>query len=598
MPNRVSILYAEDDKSVIAFVQVLFKKIENIKITFAPNGLEALELYKKNEHGFDIVISDMLMPVMDGFELIEQIKAIKNDQIILMVTGMEEKKDLIRAIELRVNFFIEKPIKPKMFQTTLEDAINLVYKERQNALSQILLKQYKKTIDANTIVSKTNLKGEITYVNDHFCDITGYTKDELIGKPYNIIKDPASPKSLYRSIWKIIKEQKQVWSGELKNRKKDGSPYWVQSSVSPILDTKGEIIEFIAIETDITQQEQIKEYFESQLKITSKEFDKALNLSTQYESCIDQTNAIIRTDTANIITYVNEKFCQASGFKPNDLLGKNCEILRDISMIERGDCAKFRQQLSCNETVSAVFKNISKQKVPFYMDTLIYPITDIDGKTIEHLHLMYDVTEIITLNQEIENTQKEVVFTMGAIGETRSKETGNHVKRVAEYSYLLAKLYGLEEKEAELIKMASPMHDIGKVAIADGILNKEGRLTKEEFDKMKEHSQIGHDMLKGSTRPIMKTSAIIALEHHERWDGNGYPNGKSGEDIHLYGRLTAICDVFDALGSDRCYKKAWSLEKILKLFEAERGRQFDPHLMGLFLDNLDQFLEIRDTYLD
>jgi PAS domain S-box-containing protein len=598
MPNRVSILYAEDDKSVIAFVQVLFKKIENIKITFAPNGLEALELYKKNEHGFDIVISDMLMPVMDGFELIEQIKAIKNDQIILMVTGMEEKKDLIRAIELRVNFFIEKPIKPKMFQTTLEDAINLVYKERQNALSQILLKQYKKTIDANTIVSKTNLKGEITYVNDHFCDITGYTKDELIGKPYNIIKDPASPKSLYRSIWKIIKEQKQVWSGELKNRKKDGSPYWVQSSVSPILDTKGEIIEFIAIETDITQQEQIKEYFESQLKITSKEFDKALNLSTQYESCIDQTNAIIRTDTANIITYVNEKFCQASGFKPNDLLGKNCEILRDISMIERGDCAKFKQQLSCNETVSAVFKNISKQKVPFYMDTLIYPITDIDGKTIEHLHLMYDVTEIITLNQEIENTQKEVVFTMGAIGETRSKETGNHVKRVAEYSYLLAKLYGLEEKEAELIKMASPMHDIGKVAIADGILNKEGRLTKEEFDKMKEHSQIGHDMLKGSTRPIMKTSAIIALEHHERWDGNGYPNGKSGEDIHLYGRLTAICDVFDALGSDRCYKKAWSLEKILKLFEAERGRQFDPHLMGLFLDNLDQFLEIRDTYLD
>jgi putative two-component system response regulator len=201
-------------------------------------------------------------------------------------------------------------------------------------------------------------------------------------------------------------------------------------------------------------------------------------------------------------------------------------------------------------------------------------------------------------DKEIEATQKEVIFTMGAIGETRSKETGNHVKRVAEYSKLLALLYGMHEEEAELLKMASPMHDIGKVGIPDNILNKPGKLDADEWKIMKTHAELGYEMLKYSQRPILKAASIVAIEHHEKYNGSGYPNSKEGEDIHVYGRITAIADVFDALGSDRCYKKAWPLEKILELFKEEHGKHFDPHLMDLFLDNLDKFLEIRDTYID
>ncbi|HED34230.1 MAG TPA: response regulator [Gammaproteobacteria bacterium] len=208
------------------------------------------------------------------------------------------------------------------------------------------------------------------------------------------------------------------------------------------------------------------------------------------------------------------------------------------------------------------------------------------------------LAELKILNKEIIETQKEVIFTMGSIGETRSKETGQHVKRVAEYSRLFMLLSGLDRYEADLVAMASPMHDIGKVGIPDSILNKKGRLTEDEFEIMKTHAVLGYDMLKHSDRPIMRTAAIIALEHHEKWDGTGYPKGLEGKNIDLYSRITALADVFDALGSDRCYKKAWDDDRIFDLLKEQSGKHFDPELVRMFFDNIDDFFEIRSQYKD
>lgn len=206
--------------------------------------------------------------------------------------------------------------------------------------------------------------------------------------------------------------------------------------------------------------------------------------------------------------------------------------------------------------------------------------------------------EITALNREIEDTQREVVFTMGAIGESRSKETGNHVKRVAEYSKLLALYYGLGEEEAEMLKQASPMHDIGKVAIPDAVLNKPGRFDEEERRIMDTHAALGYEMLKHSNRPLLQMAATVAYEHHEKWNGSGYPRGLSGGNIHIYGRITALADVFDALGSDRVYKKAWEDEKIFTFFKEERGEHFDPRLIDIFFKHLDEFLAIREKLKD
>lgn len=206
------------------------------------------------------------------------------------------------------------------------------------------------------------------------------------------------------------------------------------------------------------------------------------------------------------------------------------------------------------------------------------------------------IEKINGLSQEIIDTQRELIFTMGEICETRSHETGQHVKRVAEYSYLLAKLCGCED--AELIQQATPMHDIGKVAISDNILHKTGKLTLEEWDAMKTHTTIGHRMLSISQRPLLRMAAIVALEHHEKWDGSGYPKGLVGEEITLAGRITALADVFDALGAVRCYKSAWALEDILNYFREQRGKHFDPVLLDLFFEHLDEFLAIRARFID
>jgi len=233
-------------------------------------------------------------------------------------------------------------------------------------------------------------------------------------------------------------------------------------------------------------------------------------------------------------------------------------------------------------------KNIPNDEIGDAIKSIAYTID----------HIANIIKEDRTLKQEIEDTQREIIFTMGAIGESRSKETGNHVKRVAEYSYLLAKLYGLSEDEATLIKEASPMHDIGKVAIPDNILKKPARLTPKEYEIMKTHAKLGYEMLKHSKRPIIKAASIIAYEHHEQYNGKGYPRGLKGEQIHIYGAITAVADVFDALGSDRCYKKAWNDEDIINYFIKETGEHFHPVLANLFLANYEEFIKIREKFKD
>lgn len=203
-----------------------------------------------------------------------------------------------------------------------------------------------------------------------------------------------------------------------------------------------------------------------------------------------------------------------------------------------------------------------------------------------------DITNVMKAEQEILKTQKDIIYAMGEIGETRSKETGNHVKRVALYSELLALKCGLNLQEAELIKLASPMHDIGKVGIEDKILNKPGKLTEDEFEIMKTHSILGYNMLKNSEKPILKAASIVAHEHHEKWDGSGYPRGLKKEEIPLSARIVAIADVFDALFSKRVYKEKWNLTEIENFFKENSSFHFDPKLCDLFLQNIDQFRNI------
>lgn len=345
------------------------------------------------------------------------------------------------------------------------------------------LKYLVSAFDKNVIFSKTDLKGIITHASEAFCKISEYTLDELIGRSHNIVRHPDMPKETFKQMWDALTEHEQ-WSGEIKNKKKNGGFYWVLAKIEAEYNTKNEHIGYHAVRHNITAQKEVEE-LKNELE----------NINTHLE---DQ---------------VNEK-----------------------------------------------------------------------------------IIEVIQLNKDIKESQKEIIFTMGTIGESRSKETGYHVKRVAEYSKLLALHSGIHEYEAELLKQASPMHDIGKIGIPDAILNKPGKLDEKEKNIMDTHSKLGYNMLKHSDKELLQAAAIVAHQHHEKWDGTGYPNKLQGEDIHIYGRITAIADVFDALGSDRVYKKSWRDEDIFDMFKKESGKHFDPTLIEIFFNHLDDFLEVRDKF--
>ena len=204
----------------------------------------------------------------------------------------------------------------------------------------------------------------------------------------------------------------------------------------------------------------------------------------------------------------------------------------------------------------------------------------------------------VLLAHDIQESQREIVFMLGETVETRSQETGQHVRRVAEYCRCLGRAYGLPEADVERLWLAAPLHDFGKIGIPDRILNKPGKLDAEEWAIMQTHAAIGGELLARSAREAMQWAAVVARTHHERWDGQGYPAGLAGEAIPIAGRMAAIADVYDALTSRRCYKEPWPLERVYEYLQEQRGRQFDPQLVDLFMSVRGEMEAIRERFPD
>lgn len=198
--------------------------------------------------------------------------------------------------------------------------------------------------------------------------------------------------------------------------------------------------------------------------------------------------------------------------------------------------------------------------------------------------------------EQLKQAHVDLVHRLGRAAEYKDTDTGEHIARMSQYSKLLALEFGMGEQQAELLRQAAPMHDVGKIGIPDAILLKPGRLTPDEFDHMKQHATIGAQILANSSSPLLQLAHKLAIEHHEKWDGSGYPNGLKGEQISVEGRIVAIADVFDALTSKRPYKEAWGVEEALEHMQAQAGKHFDPHLINLFVNKLDAIIAIKNAY--
>ena len=332
-----------------------------------------------------------------------------------------------------------------------------------------------------------------------------------------------------------------------------------------------------------------------------------INEDHNYQETLIESNnnAIIAINEKREILTFNKKAEDIFGFTKDEMIGEdNLHLIMPEGFFKKHDKASF-----------SFFKSKKSIGILHHTHELfgkrkngeIFPIRISFGVNAKATIVIANIADIsseqdakneqLRLINEIEQTQTEIISTLGTTIESRDENTKHHVDRVSLYSKKLALLYGLDEEEAEKIRLASPLHDVGKIIIPDSILNKPSSLTKAEFEFIKSHAQAGYDILKNSKRELLKMASIIAHQHHEKFDGTGYPQGLKGDNIHIYGRITAIADVFDALSTPRVYKEAWSDEKVKNVLEEGRGTAFDPILLDMFLEHFDEFVEIKNSLL-
>lgn len=519
--NKLKTVLILDDSFIVRKQLKEILTNRNYNVLEAKNTSEALGIISSKQ--IDLMLLDLELEESNGYDFLIKNRNLILDKLNIKVVIITENisSTLIRdAFRVGVKEIIRKPYALEELILKTDIFINDKDIEDEMLCKTQLLNQYKDTVDRSSIVSKTDDRGIITYVNEAFCTISGYTQEELLGKSHNIVRHPDMDSSVFKDMWYTIKDLKNPWTGIVKNKKKDDSAYWVQTIISPIIDNKGELVEYIGIRMDITHIEETKEYLKNQYDISQNNFNEIVNISKLYENAIEQSNIILRLDKNKIITYADKEFYEISGFTRSELIGKHYDFInRDSS----NDCQieQMWEDLSNKKIWKGQISNIFKDNEIHHFLATAVPIINLNGEILEYMSIRKDITEVVELHKEIEGTQREIIYKMGEIGESRSNETGNHVKRVAEYSKLLARLCGLDEKECDILFTASPMHDIGKVGVPDSILNNPGKLSDDEWKIMRKHTVVGYNILKNSKREILKAAAIVARDHHEKWDGSG-----------------------------------------------------------------------------
>lgn len=586
--KKFRVLYVEDDLETREELEMMLKlKIQHIYV--ADNGKTGLALYKQYKP--DIVITDIQMPLMNGLSMAADIRAINPEQPIIILSAYNDTEYLFRAMQIGLQDYITKPISVAHLLDKLLKIVDRITLKAEFDQQHKLLEQYKLLVDEKAIVAKFTHSGHISYVNQKFCLLSGYSKAELLGQSYLLSFEIVGQDNAQIDLLSLLAAHGK-WQGLVKKKRKSGDLFVVDLTVIAVTDSDNLVQEYIAMMVDMTDVYDTFERLSLNLKDSLTEQQHFLS---EYQQALEiGTSLCVLTPTGEIIS-ANDNFCRTLGYQAEELLGKSF-----AAFDQNGDEFKQRvlDKVKAEGFTTRIIKIQSRAGTEFTLSTVIVGIHDQLGGLHSLLSLNQDISDTIKLNEHIIENQKELIYVMGEVVENRNRETGQHIKRVAQISELLAKKYGLSHEVAEMIKMAAPMHDVGKIGIPDAILYKPGKLTHNEFDIMKEHATMGFDLLKKLDKPLVNLAAKIAHQHHERFDGQGYPLGLTGTDIAIESRIVALVDVFDALCSERAYKKPWPDEKVIGYIKSEKGKQFDPVLVDLFLENFADIKKIRDNLTD
>jgi PAS domain S-box-containing protein len=584
--SNLRVLYAEDDTETREELQSILE-LYVAELYIAKNGREGLDLYKK--YFPDIVITDIQMPEMNGLSMAADIRVLNSQQPIIILSAYNDVEYLFRALELGIQHYITKPISIERLLNKLAELTERMQLLKQVEENRRLLEQYKMLVDEKAIVVKMDKNGNIIYMNQQFCEISGYSEAELLGQYYLFSLDEDGQQDVLNDIKQSL-EKNNKWQGILKKRAKSGCIYVVDVTLVAIIDALNKVSEFVALMVDMSE---VYEKFERLSLNLKQDLSEQKHYLQEYERAFELGTSLCIINTDGQIISANKNFSATLNYTPGELNGLSlCDLVQNgVDFKER-----VLKKVINHGFSSRVIKVLTKNGGFRTLSIIVVAIHNQAGDIHSLMNLCHDISETINSNEDIIENQKDLIYVLGEVVENRSHETGLHIKRVALISELLARKYGFSEEYATMIKLASPLHDIGKVGIPDDILHKNGKLSVDEYQIIKNHAELGYRLLNKLDKPLIKMAATIAHEHHEYFNGLGYPTGLVGEHIAIEARIVSLVDVFDALSSRRIYKEPWTDAEIIDYLNKNKSVQFDPELVDLFMENFDEIISIRECF--
>lgn len=405
--HLTSILIIDDSSLIRRFVSTLLRP-RNYKILSAKNAKEGMDILKQET--VDLVLLDMELPDIHGTKVLNKIKSDKvlMDTNVLVLSGTDDPNIISAVLKGGASDFVKKPFVSEDLILKVDLWINYSREQHKTRSKTQSLQEFKNAVDRNNIVSITDTNGIITYVNEHFCKLSGYSKDELIGKGHDIVSHEDTNNELYKDLWSTISSGKP-WAGTMKNKTKKGDDYYVDMTINPIFGLNNEIKEYIGISHDITALELMHKRLENELKISASSFAEASNLAQKYEKALIESNLIFRTDRFGNILYVNGLFEDVTGYDLQSLKDKNYKFLLNeetpqSTLEDIENALKKQKNLKCD----IVGTSIKDEK--FWLTTNIVPISNLNNEISEYMFISHDTTQTVLLNKRLKEKEQMLML--------------------------------------------------------------------------------------------------------------------------------------------------------------------------------------------
>jgi putative two-component system response regulator len=575
-PPPASVLVVDDNAGKRLAVRAMLAPLGHavVEVDSGRAALLAVE-----QQSFAVILMDVSMPILDGYETAKLIRlrleSASTPIIFLTAYGRDETEtasayasgavdfiftpvlgDVLRA---KVAAFIHLFVQSRELQRSLESitALNGALRDSEMHARAVL----QNVADGIVTAGETGL---IESFNRSAQRLFGYKEHEVIGQPLRLVIAPNEDDGA-----------SELATTEAVGRRKDGSCFAMEINTS--LVNIGERMLTIGCIRDISARKEQAE--------REREREHALRREALRDRVAFEAAPIggIITARDGTIERVNQAMCEMTGYTTDELIGMPSAELAHPDELQHTTKVVDALLSGRSDTERFDKRYLHRSGRIIEARVALTTICDEHDEVAQLFCQIEDMTEARRTGRELEEAQFEMLARLAAAAEFRDDDTGQHTRRVGDLSVTIARQLGLPDAEIELIRLAAPLHDLGKIAIPDSILGKPGPLTVGEFDRMKTHTTIGAEMLAGSAFALLEMAEQIALTHHEKWDGSGYPNGLAGEAIPIVGRIVAVADVFDALTHLRPYKPAWSTPHTIVEMESQAGRHFDPRVMQAFL---------------